>query len=192
MDNIFVDLKRLKYLGVGAIVGKTVRIRRPEETVIGDYAILDDFTYISCALEVGRHCHIASNVNISGGAGKVSLGDFAGIAAGCSLHAASSDYLTASLDLPSVPADMRFGGVIEDVRLDDHVLLGAHTVVLPGVHLPVGCATAAMTVVRKQEFEQWTLYGGFDCCKLFRRRHAQLDKHLKKFKLPIVSEVTKQ
>ena len=44
MDNIFFDLKRLKYLGVGAIIGKAVRIRRPELCIIGDYKIIDDFT----------------------------------------------------------------------------------------------------------------------------------------------------
>jgi hypothetical protein len=44
MENIFFDLKKLKYLGTGAIIGKTVRIRKPEEAIIGDYTIIDDFT----------------------------------------------------------------------------------------------------------------------------------------------------
>jgi acetyltransferase-like isoleucine patch superfamily enzyme len=190
MDNIFFDLKRLKYLGVGAIIGKTVRIRRPEETVIGDYAIIDDFTYISCELELGRYCHIASNVNMSGGAGKVTIRDFAGVASGCSLHAGSSDYITASLDFPSVPAQCRMGGSLEDVLLDEHVLLGAHSVVLPGVILPAGCATAAMTVLRKKQYEAWTLYGGIDGKKLCRRNHAKLDEHLRRWPQLMASGVS--
>jgi len=181
MENIFFDLKQLKYLGVGAIIGKTVRIRHPEKVIIGDYSIIDDFTYISCELEVGRHCHIAPNVTMSGGAGKVRLGDLAGIAAGSSLHAGSSDYVRASLDLPSVPAEMRFGGVIGDIMLSDHVLLGAHTCVLPGVTLPVGVATAAFTLLKKQLYEEWTLYGGEDGHKLCARRHAALDQQLMKY-----------
>lgn len=178
MENLFFDTGRIKYLGVGVIIGKSVRIRKPEDTIIGDYSIIDDFTYISCALEIGRHCHIASNVNLSGGAGKIVMRNFVGIASGCSIHAASSDYLTASLDLPSVPEEMRFGGVVEDILLDDHVLLGSHTVVLPGVYLPEGVATTALTVLRKKDFIPWTLYGGFDGKKLFSRNHSKLDQKL--------------
>lgn len=180
MENLFFDLKRLKYLGEGAIIGRAVRIRQPENVVIGDHTIIDDFTYISCELHVGRYCHIAPNVTISGGAGRVLLGDFVGIAAGSSVHAASSDYISASLDMPSVPPEMRFGGKVGEVRLDDHVLLGSHTVVLPNVHLPEGCATAALTIVRRHSLDPWTLYGGFDCHKLGRRDHERLDAHLKR------------
>lgn len=179
MENLFFDIRKLKYLGVGAIVGKCVRIRRPEMVVIGDYTIIDDFTYISCELEIGRHCHIAPNVTISGGSGKVTIGEFAGIAAGSSIHAASSDYMSASLDLPSVPEEMRFGGAIEAVDLAAHTLLGSHSVVLPGVKLPIGCATAALTIVRNKKYEPWTLYGGFDCQKICRRNHVKLLNHLR-------------
>lgn len=158
MDNIFFDLKRLKYLGVGAIIGKTVRIRRPEDCVIGDFTIIDDFTYISCALETGRFCHIAPNVTMSGGGGKVKMGDFAGVSAGCTIHAGSSDYVKVSLDFPSIPPEHRMGGVCEDIELGDFVLLGSNTVVLPGVTLPEGVATAAFTLLRKQRYEPWMLY----------------------------------
>jgi acetyltransferase-like isoleucine patch superfamily enzyme len=158
MENIFFDLKRLKYLGVGAIIGKTVRIRKPEECVIGDHTILDDFTYISCPLEIGRFSHIASNVTISGGHGRVTIGDFVGVATGCSLHAASSDYLEGSLDYPSIPAEFQFGGQCEDIVFEDFVLLGAKSVVLPGVHLPEGVSTGALSVISKRKYRPWTLY----------------------------------
>jgi galactoside O-acetyltransferase len=169
MDNLFFDLKRLKYLGAGAIVGRAVRIRQPERVSIGDHTIIDDFTYISAALETGRYCHIASQVCISGGRGALRLGHFVGIAAGSTLHTASSDYLGASFDLPSIPAEFQFGGVCEDLVFEDHVLLGAQTVVLPGVHLPEGFACAAHTVIRKRDYMPWTLYGGYECQRLYRR-----------------------
>jgi acetyltransferase-like isoleucine patch superfamily enzyme len=177
-ENIFFDLKRLKYLGVGARIGKTVRIRRPEEVVIGDGCIIDDFTYISCELVLGRNCHIAPNVTISGGSSKVRIGDFVGISAGCSLHAASSDYLIASLDLPSVPEELRFGGSGEEIVLGDHVLLGSHTVVMPGVNLPTGVATGAYTILRKKNYEEWFLYVGYEGKKMTRRNHRRLDAFL--------------
>ena len=68
MGNIFFELKQIKYLGEDSIIGRTVRIRKPEEVTIGEHTIIDDFTYISCALEIGVFSHIASNVDISGSA----------------------------------------------------------------------------------------------------------------------------
>ena len=180
MDNIFFDLKKLKYLGEGAIIGKTVRIRNPENVSIGDGAIIDDFCYISGTVDIGKHCHIASHVNISGGGGTLTVGDYVGIASGCSLNIQSSDYLTASFELPSIPENQRFGGYGSFIELGDHVLLGAHTVILPDVTLPEGVATAAKTVLRQKLYEPWCLYGGDTGEKLIKRSHKKLLKHLEK------------
>ena len=177
-DNIFFDLKRLKYLGVGARIGKTVRIRRPEDVIIGDGCILDDFTYISCAMELGKYCHIASNVTISGGSSHFTAGNFVGISSGSCIYAASSEYLTAALDMPSIPEDLRFGGQSQEIVFGDHVLLGSHTVVLPGVYLPNGVATGAHTLLRVKKYEEWFLYIGADGKKMMPRDHYALDKKL--------------
>ncbi len=174
MDNLYFDLKDLALLGEGARVGKCVRVRRPERVRIGAFSIIDDFTYISGEVDVGRFCHVAPNVCLIGARGRIRMGDFAGIAAGSCVYASSSDYLEASLDYPSVPAEFHFGGTTEDVILGDHVLLGSHTVVLPGVVLPEGVATAAHTVLTKRQYEPWTLYGGLDGRRLARRPHAKL------------------
>lgn len=176
MDNLFLDLNDLKYLGNGAIIGKTVRIRKPQETIIKNYSIVDDFTYISCALEIGSYCHVASHVTLSGGKGKVRIGNCVGIATGCSIHTATSDYLSATLSIPSIPKEFQFGGTVEDVVIGNHVLLGAHTIVMPGVHLPDGFACAAGTIIRKFDYEPWTFYGGYDCKRLVKRNTNELRK----------------
>jgi acetyltransferase-like isoleucine patch superfamily enzyme len=173
MENIYIDLNRLKHLGKGAIIGKTVRIRRPEETIIGDFTIIDDFTYISCAITMGNYCHIGPNVTISGGSGKVTMGNFVGISCGGSVHAESEDYVSASLNLPSVPKEFQFGALSEEIFMEDYVLLGSHCVVLPGVHLPEGFAAAAFTTVTKKRYEPWVLYGGPRAKRLVRREHAK-------------------
>jgi acetyltransferase-like isoleucine patch superfamily enzyme len=175
-DNIFFDISKLKYLGENVIIGKTVRIRHPEKVEVGDNSIIDDFTYISTELKMGKSCHIAAGVNISGGGGRVILGDYVAISAGCSLHAATSDYISASLDYPSVPDDLKFGGYIDDIEMRDFVLLGAHTVVLPGVILPEGFASAAKTVIRNKKYEEWSLYGGQEVGLICRRSHKKISK----------------
>jgi acetyltransferase-like isoleucine patch superfamily enzyme len=160
MQNIYFDLKRLKYLGNDTIIGKSVRIRRPEECVIGDGTIIDDFAYISCAIEVGIHCHIASHVSISGGSGRFVMGNYSTVSNHCSVHCASSDYSCVSLDLPSVPNDLRFGGSVGDVVLGDYVTVGAHSCILPGARLPHGSAFGAFSLVNGSKYMPLGLYVG--------------------------------
>ena len=160
MDNIFLDLKRLKYLGIGAIIGKTVRIRKPEDTCIGDHTIIDDFAYISCSIEVGNNCHIASHVSISGGMGHFRMGDFSTVSNHCSIHCASSDYTSLSLDLPSVAPEERFGGIVEGVAIGRYVTVGAHSCILPGAHLPDGAAFGAYSLIDRSDYKSLGLYVG--------------------------------
>jgi acetyltransferase-like isoleucine patch superfamily enzyme len=165
MDNIFFDLKKLKYLGTNCIIGKTVRIRKPEECMIGDNTIIDDFTYISCTIEIGTNCHIASNVALAGGSGKFKMGNFSTLSNNCTVHCASSDYSKFSLDLPSVPKELQYGGVVEDITVGDEVVIGAHSCILPGVVLPNGVACGAFSLLKKQIYEPNMLYIGIPARK---------------------------
>ena len=160
MDNIFFDLRRLKYLGEGTIIGKTVRIRRPEECVIGDGTIIDDFAYISCPVTIGRHCHIASHVSISGGTGRFQMGDYSTLSNHTSVHCASSDYASVSLELPSVPEGLRFGGTSGEVLIGRYVTVGAHSCVLPGAALPDGSAFGAYSLIREFTYQPFGLHAG--------------------------------
>ncbi len=169
MENIFFDLKKLKYLGENVIIGKTVRIRKPEECIIGDGTIIDDFTYISCAAEIGKHCHIASNVSISGGSKKFTMDNFSTISSHCSIHCASSDYSSVSLDLPSVPEKYRYGGEANDVFVGGYVTVGSHSVILPGVTLPDGFACGAFSLIKNIYYEDWSLYAGIPAKKVKER-----------------------
>ena len=118
-ENIFFDPNKLKYLGENVRIGKCVRIRNPENVSIGDNSIIDDFTYISSNLELGKYCHIASNVTISGGKGLVKIANFVGIATGSALLSQSSDYINASFELPSIPSENRFGGYGTFITIKD-------------------------------------------------------------------------
>lgn len=160
MDNIFFDKSQLKYCGENVIIGKTVRIRKPQEVIIGDGVIIDDFTYISCGMTIGKNCHIASNVSISGGDGHLYMGDYSTISNHCSLHCASSDYSKISLDLPSVPKDLQFGGEVGDITIGDFVTIGAHSCLLPGTKLPEGFACGAYSLLKPQNYLDYSLYVG--------------------------------
>ena len=174
MDNIFFDTNKLKHLGKNVIIGKTVRIRQPEKVSIGDNTIIDDFTYISCAMEIGKNCHIASNVSISGGKGKLIMGDYSTISNGSSVHCASSDYKSCSLDLPSVPVEQQFGGVVEDITIGNYVVVGAHSCILPGANIPDGTAFGAYTLIKKESLlKPFHLYVGRKCKDLGERNNKE-------------------
>jgi acetyltransferase-like isoleucine patch superfamily enzyme len=176
MSNIFFDKNLLKYCGENVIIGKTVRIRKPEECIIGDNTIIDDFAYISCSIETGKNCHIASHVSISGGSGKLKIGNYSTISNHCSIHCASSDYSSVSLDLPSVPKELQFGGSFEDIMIGDFVTIGAHTCILPGVILPDQFACGAYCLLNKQKYKKNSLYVGIPAKFLKKRDESEFTK----------------
>ena len=182
MDNIFFDKKDLKYCGENVIIGKTVRIRKPEECVIGDNTIIDDFAYISCAIEIGKNCHIASHVSISGGLGKFAMGDYSTISNHCSIHCASSDYSALSMDLPSVPKELQFGGEVKDVYLGSYVIIGAHSCILPGVVIFDGTTFGAFSLIKDNQYWAWSLYAGIPAKFIKHRDDKGLDNFLNTYK----------
>jgi len=181
MKNIFFNIKDLKHIGKNVIIGKTVRIRKPQEVSIGDNTIIDDFTYISCGMNIGKNCHIASNVSISGGKGKLTMGDYSTISNGCSIHCASSDYRSCSIDLPSVPEEDQFGGEVKDITISSFVTIGAHSCVLPGSNIPEGAAFGAYTLIKEEsELAPYHLYVGSTCRDLGPRTNQKAIELFKK------------
>jgi acetyltransferase-like isoleucine patch superfamily enzyme len=173
-DNLFFDPKELAHTGVNVIIGKTVRLRKPALVSVGDYSILDDFTYVSCALTIGRFTHVGANSVIIGGRAHVRIGSFVNIAPGCRLIAASNDFVAGGLVGPAIPPEYADESVVSDIHLGDHVLLGTNTVILPGVQMPEGVSTGAMTLISpKMKLEPWTLYVGAPACA-FRKRDSAL------------------
>jgi acetyltransferase-like isoleucine patch superfamily enzyme len=161
MENIFFNPRDLKHCGKHVILGKTVRIRKPERVSIGDHTIIDDFTYVSCGLTVGSYTHIGALTAIIGGNAHVTVGSYVNIAPGGRLVAASHDFLLGGLSGPTIPPEIAEPGIEENVVLEDHVLLGANTTILPGVHLPEGFATGASTLVTPNtKLKPWSVYLG--------------------------------
>ena len=159
--NIFFDLTELAALGPHAIIGKTVRIRKPQRVRVGADTIIDDFTYVSCGLTVGRYTHIGAGGVLIGGDAHITIGDFVNIAPGCRLVAASHDFVAGGLAGPTIPEEFAGPSITADIFVADHVLLGTGTVVLPGCHLPEGLATGAMTLITPDcDLKPWTLYVG--------------------------------
>jgi acetyltransferase-like isoleucine patch superfamily enzyme len=174
-SNIFFDLSDLKSLGADSIIGKTVRIRKPALCSIGRRSILDDFTYISCGITVGDYTHIGANGVLIGGDAHITIGHFVNIAPGCRLIAASNDFTGGGLAGPTIPPEFSTPSIISNITLGDHVLLGTGTVILPGVHMPEGVSTGAMTLIPSgMALSPWTLYVGIPARPVRQRDSAQI------------------
>lgn len=180
MENLFFDKRDLKYCGSNVIIGKTVRIRKPEEVIIGDNVIIDDFTYIPCSMEIGNYTHIGANCSFIGGPGKVKVGSFVNIAPSCQIVTGSNDYYGGGLVGPAIPREFAGEAIVEPVEIGDFVLLACNTTVLPGTVLPEGMATGAFSLVRKQEYQKWSLYVGIPCKFLSKRDGSDMMKAAEK------------
>lgn len=159
-DNIFFDKRNLKYCGKNVIIGKTVRIRKPQDVIIGDNVIIDDFTYIACSLEIGPYVHVSSNCSFIGGAGRVKIGAFSGIATGCRLITGSTNFLSDGLNSPVIPIEYMAEAIVEPIVIEEFVAIGANTVILPGVVAKQGMSVAAQSLLSKKKYREWMLYMG--------------------------------
>ncbi len=154
--NIFFNLDDLKYCGKNVIIGKTVRIRRPELVSIDDGSIIDDFAYISGEVEIGKYVHIAASCSLQASKSKIIIKDFAGLSSGVRVFAASADYIKCSFDTAPVPQEMMYGGIFEEVVINEFVWIGANSVILPGCHLPKGFTAGALCkLTKKLPYKPW-------------------------------------
>jgi len=159
VGNIFFDKSKLKSCGKNVLIGKTVRMRHPEKVSIGDHVIIDDFCYISGEVEIGDYVHIGNSCTVSASQDRVTFGPFSTIAPGVKIFAASSNYLSCGLDLPTIPEEFSYNVIRGSVTLERFVLVGANCVISPGVSIPEGAAFSANLIIKKKiTFKPWHVF----------------------------------
>jgi acetyltransferase-like isoleucine patch superfamily enzyme len=139
---------------------------------IGDGSRIDDFCVLSGRIHIGCNVHIAVFCNVAGGSEGVTLHDFAGLAYGCHVFSQSDDYSGTTMTNPTVPARFK-RETKQAVVIGRHCIIGAKTIVLPGVHVAEGCAVGAMSMVTKST-EAWSIYFGIPARRLKRRKRDLL------------------
>jgi acetyltransferase-like isoleucine patch superfamily enzyme len=155
------ELKEMGFaeVGVGARVHSRASLYNLENIYLGENARIDDFCVIIATSKVfiGNFVHIANYCYLGGTAG-IEIQDFSGLAPRVSIFSASDDYTGMWLTNPTVPRSLT-GGVRGLVRLEKHVIIGAHSVILPNVSLAEGTAIGACSLV-KSGTTPWGIYGG--------------------------------
>jgi acetyltransferase-like isoleucine patch superfamily enzyme len=146
-----------------AIVSPNSRIRHPEEFVVGEDSIVDDYCYFSTKVRIGRSTHIASGCSIAGGRDwQCTIGDFSSLSSGVKVWCTSDDFVNDVVTLiPQGLSQVKTHLLTGDVTLENYTAVGANSVIMPRNTIPEGTVVGALSFVPPAfEFQPWGVYAG--------------------------------
>lgn len=125
---------------------------------------------ISSDVVIGRYSYIGPGCNINP---KVKIGDFTMLANDVSIIGGDHRY-----DIVGLPVILSGRDHIENTIVGADCWIGAHSIIMSGVHIADGCIIAAGAVVTK-DTEPYCIYGGVPAKKIKARfTDEELKKHL--------------
>jgi acetyltransferase-like isoleucine patch superfamily enzyme len=157
------------------IVSPHVRIRHPEYFEIGEYSIVDDFSYFSTRVRIGRCSHIASGCSVAGGtAHQFILGDFCSLSSGVKIWCTSDDFVNDLVTIiPAGVGPIKERLIAGDVIFGNCTAAGANTIVMPDNHVPEGTVIGALSFVPARfPLEPWSVYAGVPVRRIGDRNQA--------------------
>jgi len=169
----------LKQYGKNVLIGRFAQLYNPESLAVGDHVRIDDFTVINGRVTLHNHIHIAHFCGLCGGEAGITMEDFTGLSARCSVYAKSDDYTGKSMTNPTVPLAYKPGIIEKPVLIKRHSILGCSSVVLPGVTLGEGVSVGALSLCIN-DLEPWSIYAGIPA-KRVRDRRRDILIHEKDF-----------
>jgi acetyltransferase-like isoleucine patch superfamily enzyme len=146
----YLSVDELKEIGF-SVVGRGNKISRNcsfygVKGFIGDNVRVDDFCIIKGHVELHDYCHVASYVMISGAHAQVIVGAFCGLAARTTIFTGSDDYGADTLGCPETP-DIYCTRIKGPITFGVGAMIGAHSVVLPNVHVGDGASAGCGCVI---------------------------------------------
>lgn len=162
-----------KSVGVDVRLSKKASIYGAKDIEVGDNVRIDDFCILSGKITIGNNVHIAAYSAIFGGTEGVFISDFANISSRVSVYSVNDDYSGETLTNPTIPNDYK-NVTSAPVYIERHVIIGATSVVLPGVTLKEGSAFGSFSFI-KNDSEPWSLNTGVPCKMIGRRKKELLN-----------------
>lgn len=161
-----------KKLGHNVLISDKASIYNAEKIEIGNNSRIDDFCVLSGNIKIGNNIHIAALCLIAGGEKGIIIEDFAGIAYNSQVFSQSDDYSGETLTNPTIPQKFK-KEIKQSVHIKKHVIIGASSVIFPGVTIETGCSIGAMSLVRKST-KPWGIYTGNPIKRLKHRKQDLL------------------
>jgi len=147
---------------------ETAKIIGLENIDFSSNIIIDDFVFIYARnkIKIGNYVHIGSFSSIAGGEELV-MEDFSGLSHGCRVFTGTEDFKGWGFGNPTIPE--RYRNVTRSpIHIGRFAVVGANSVILPGVTIGEGVTVAANSVVTKN-LDPWGVYSG-------NRRIAERDR----------------
>jgi len=156
-----------KSIGSNVKISDKASIYNCDQIEIGDNSRIDDFCVISGKVRVGRNVHIAPFCLVAGGDQGIVFEDFSGLAYQVQVFTQSDDYSGETLTNPTVP-EMYKKEFKKSVFIGKHSIVGAGSMVMPGVVLAEGTSIGAMSLIKKNT-QSWSIYVGNPARKIKER-----------------------
>ena len=160
---------KIKKIGKNVLIEKSCRILGFNNISIGSNVRIDSFCNlivhkgylkISDNVHIGSFCHLVST-------GGIEIQSFAGLSQGVKVYSASDDFSGKYMTNPTV--NKKFTNVkIKKVIINKHSIIGANSVILPGITIEDGVAVGALSLVSKT-LKSWTIYSGVPARKVAQR-----------------------
>jgi galactoside O-acetyltransferase len=165
LDNEYLSTNNLKKIGFNKF-GKNCQIstscymKGVKNISFGNNVRIDSYVniiaisgYLKIAnnVHIGSRCHLVCN-------GGIEIDNFAGLSQDVKLYSVSDDYSGKFLTNPTIPNEYK-KIITKNIKIKEHAIIGAGSVILPGVILETGAAIGANTVIRKST-KEFTIHNG--------------------------------
>lgn len=178
------QLKQLnfKHIGKNVKISDKASIYNCDQIEIGDNSRIDDFCVVSGKISIGRNVHITPMCLVAGGEKGITFEDFTTIAYGVQVFTQSDDYSGKTMTNSTIPKEYK-NEFMQEVVLKKHSIVGAGSIIMPGVIIAEGTSVGAMSLVLIST-ESWGIYVGNPVKRLKDRKKDLLELE----KLYLVSE----
>ena len=163
----------LKYLGKNVKISDKASIYNYDQIEIGDNSRIDDFCVISGKIKIGRNVHITPMCLVAGGIKGIVFEDFTTIAYGVQVFTQSDDYSGRTMTNSTIPKEYK-NEFMEEIILKKYSIVGAGSIIMPGVKLAEGTSIGAMSLVLKST-NPWGIYVGNPAKRLKDRKKNLLE-----------------
>ena len=164
------ELKHLgfKYVGKNVKVSDKASIYNHEQIEIGNNSRIDDFCVVSGKIKIGENVHITPMCLVAGGEKGIVFENFTTIAYGVQIFTQSDDYSGKTMVNSTIPEKYK-NEYKKKVVLERYTIVGAGSIIMPGVILKKGTSVGAMSLVLKNT-KPWSIYIGSPVKKIKNRK----------------------
>lgn len=169
-----------KYNIPGVKTFEYTKIVGVENIEFGKNVIIDDFVFIYAmsGMRIGNYVHVACFSSITGGEW-LEISDFCAISQGCRILTGTDDFIDWGFGNSTIPEKYR-NTKRAPVQIGRFCVVGANSIVLPGVAVGEGTTVGACSVVTR-DLEPWGVYIGNR--RIRERNREEVLKNYEKFLL---------